>query len=118
MRKSVALEFPGQTSDTIEIATVTAEQAYLIQADEDETVDAKTRQIAANARLVHASIVAAGGKMGLEDVLALPYYKAYVPLQAATLEVNGFTTVKKTAGETEGNGQPKTPDAVSDTHGA
>ncbi len=111
MHKLVPITFPGEPerNRSMHVSTVTADEAALIQADEDPAVDKRTRQHAANARLVHASIIAGGEEgMTLSDVLGLPYFSAFRPLQDATLIVNGFTEEKPATGEDKGDGQPKT----------
>lgn len=64
-----------------------------------------------NMALVAASLRSAGAQTTFEDVTNMPYFSTYLPLQQATLEVNGLAA----EGEAPAAPEPAAADSTSET---
>ncbi len=95
MEKTVTLE-----GHDYKLATITADQAEMVQIDGEAYPDRAQRIHQINMRLIAASLNAAvPASYTLDDVKKMPYYQVFIPLQIAANEVNGFEVAKAPAGE-------------------
>lgn len=85
------------------VATMSAGEAKALKNKNDDLHEF-------NMALVAASLSSGGTPTTFDDVTKMPYFQVYLPLQAATMEVNGLTA----EGEAQAAPEPAAADSTSD----